>query len=113
MNINFDNIIICKNNNSAETVENNQRQLQLRKKCVEMEAIFLTQVFKAMERTIPKSSVLKSSNNLASVMFSSVMGKAVAEQGGIGISEILYSSLEEKDNIPDLSKIEINPFLGL
>ena len=76
------------------------RDIKLREASRKMEAAFLTYVFKSLEKTIPKTSISgKTSNNLATMMFSTVMADAVSEQGGIGLGDQIYQSLKEA---PDL-----------
>ncbi|MCK5520782.1 MAG: hypothetical protein KAI81_06695 [Candidatus Marinimicrobia bacterium] len=77
--------------------EDLQRDIQLKDKAKELEALFLTQLLKVMEGTIPGEGLGGSENNLASMMFSSVMADSLADQGGMGLSEMLYTSLREKD----------------
>ena len=77
-----------------------------------MEAVFLTQLFKVMEKTIPKSSNEGSQNTLSSMMFSSVMGQTLADQGGIGLTEIIYESLKDKDELPMLDELKANDVLS-
>ncbi len=80
------------------------RELKLKETSRQMEASFLTLVFKAMEKTIPKSSLIGGSNNsLASMMFSTTMADAVAEQGGLGFADKIFESLKESDNISDIN----------
>lgn len=75
------------------------RQIKINEKAEEMEALFLTQMVKAMRKTIPKNSWsgTKNENNLSSMMFSSVMGKALAKSGGIGLAKKIASSLQKMD----------------
>ncbi|MBT7617890.1 MAG: hypothetical protein HN590_11460 [Calditrichaeota bacterium] len=87
----------------------NERDIQLRQKSKDLEAVFITQMFKEMEKTIPKSTLSGSKNTLSSMMFSSVMGEALSNQGGIGLSDIIYRSLREKNEIPELDEIRSNP----
>ena len=88
------------------------REIKLRGKCKELEAVFLTQLFKVMEKTIPKSSNEGSQNTLSSMMFSSVMGQTLADQGGIGLTEIIYESLKDKDELPMLDELKANDVLS-
>jgi Rod binding domain-containing protein len=92
----------CHSSKSAEQAK--MRDIQLREKSVELEALFITQLFKAMEKTIPDGNLYGSSkNNLPNMLFSSVMGKAVAQKGGLGLSQMIYNSLREKD-LPKISQ---------
>ena len=87
---------------------------KLREASKRLEGQFLSFMLKAMENTIPKEDN-KSSNNLATMMFSSVMGKEVANMGGIGLADFIYNGLKERDLV-DLNKLseesQINPFLN-
>jgi len=83
-----------------------QKDKKLAEASKELEAVFISYVLKAMEQTIPKDKD-SGSNNLAKMMFSSVMGKAIAEQGGIGLNEFIYKSLAESGENP-LHKIKMN-----
>lgn len=89
--------------------------LALREKSKELEAVFLSHLIKVMEKTIPKES---SGQSLSTMMFSSIMGDAIAGSGGIGLSEMIYRSLSEEGTsalgkmddlqenvLPDLSAI--------
>jgi len=83
------------------------QDLRLRAQSRKLEALFITQMFKAMEKTVPESGLTGArKNNLPSMMFSSVMGDAVAEQGGLGLSEVIYNSLREKENLSALEALE-------
>ncbi len=78
--------------------KDSDHDLLLRKKSKELEAVFLTRLFKVMEKTIPREST---GQNLSTMMFSSVMGDALAESGGIGLSDMIYRSLSENESTAD------------
>ncbi len=85
------------------------RDIKLKETSRKMESAFLTYVFKTMEKTIPKSSLTGGeSNNLASMMFSTVMADAVSEQGGIGLGDQIYQSLKEMDELPDFEELKLD-----
>lgn len=99
--------------NAIEKVEqvnsNTARDVKLRETSRKMEAAFLTYVFKTMEKTIPKSKLSGAGgNNLASMMFSTVMADAVSEQGGIGLGDQIYQSLKTLDEIPNLDDLNLD-----
>lgn len=82
------------------------RELKLKETSRQLEASFLSFVFKAMEKTLPKTSLTgNSENNLASMLFSTTMADAVAEQGGMGLADQIYQSLKETDNSPELNDV--------
>jgi Rod binding domain-containing protein len=72
------------------------RDIKLKAQAQEMEAIFLSRMIKAMEKTIPKSEE-SSSNSLSSMMFSSEMGSTMAKNGGIGLAKFIYNALKDKE----------------
>ncbi len=69
---------------------------KLRQSAKDLESLFLSFVLKAMEKTVPKE---QQSASVASMMFSSVMGKGIADAGGIGLSNYFYETL--KQNPPE------------
>lgn len=99
------------NNNSAEKIINTtnkyknipesadstiSREKKLMAQAQEMEAIFLTKMIKAMEKTIPKSEE-STSGSLSSMMFSGEMGKSMSRSGGIGLAKFIFSALKDKE----------------
>jgi len=95
------------------------RDIQLKEKSKDIEAVFLTQLFKSMEKTIPKN-LTGSNQNMATMMFSSVMGEAMSKGEGLGLSDMIYQSLREKDTpantdnlqaLDGLDEIYTNTFL--
>ncbi len=95
------------NQNKKLSDKQNGRDILLREKANDLEAIFITQIFKAMEKTIPKTDS-GDKQNLSTMMFSSVMGKAVAHNGGIGLSDMIFNSLKGKGDISQLSELKNN-----
>ncbi len=67
---------------------------KLEKSAKELEGLFVSFVLKSMEKTVPHENGQK--NNLADMMFSSVMGKQISEQGGLGLAKFFYNSLSEQ-----------------
>jgi len=91
--------------------EDRKRDLKLKEKARELESLFLTQLLKVMEGTIPGKGLGGSSNNLASMMFSNVMAENISEQGGMGLSDMLYNSLRDRDADPDLPDAQNDFFM--
>lgn len=73
------------------------RDVQLIKQSNELEAVFLTQLIKSMEKTIPEGMSGGGKNSLSSMMFGSVMGDAMTKGGGIGLSKMIFESLRSMD----------------
>jgi len=104
---------------SAKETHNKQadvKDVKLEKSAKELEGLFLTFVLKAMEKTIPKEE--GNSNSVANMMFSTVLGKGIADQGGIGLAKFFYNTLSQnsekemaelKEKINDPTIVNINP----
>ncbi|MCD6375111.1 MAG: hypothetical protein J7L94_06255 [Caldisericaceae bacterium] len=103
--------------NTIKAVEkpttNNKEEIKLRSSAKQLEGLFLTFVLKAMEKTIPKFDKQSSSNNLVSMMFSSVMGEDLAKHGGVGLAEFIYQHMKKDDvqklNLPAQNWVEMLP----
>ncbi|HDR04633.1 MAG TPA: hypothetical protein ENN84_05235 [Candidatus Marinimicrobia bacterium] len=83
-----------------------QRELQLREKAQEMEGLFIMQIVKAMEKTIPKGGLTGDKNSLPAMLFAQTMSDTVSKMGGFGLSESIYQSLKEKDQAGKLENIK-------
>jgi len=99
------------NSASKMSAVDRERDIKLRQKSKDLEAVFISQMFKEMEKTIPKSTLTGSKNSLSSMMFSSVMGEALSNQGGIGLSDVIYRSLRERDDMLEPVEIRSNSFV--
>ena len=80
---------------------------KLRESAKQLEGLFIGFILKAMEKTIPKADDQKS-NNMVSMMFSSVMGRELAEQGGFGLSDYLYRSMALHGDVSALQNLQNN-----
>lgn len=67
---------------------------KLWKACQDFEALFMGNIIKSMERTLPQGSL--SGSGISDMMFHQVMGSALSEGGGVGLAEILYRDLQTK-----------------
>lgn len=77
------------------------RDIKLKKAAKELEAIFIAQVIKAMEKTLPGGGIGGKRNNLVNMLFSSTIGKAIAEKGGVGLADMIYRSLKDRNENGD------------
>lgn len=68
---------------------------KLQKVARDFESIFLSQLVRAMGKTLPEGSM--TTGGMADLMFDQVMGNALSEGGGIGLAEIIYRDLLSKD----------------
>jgi len=92
---------------------NNKEEIKLRSGAKQLEGLFLTFVLKAMEKTIPRFDNKQNSNNLVSMMFSTVMGEDLARHGGVGLAKFIYQHMKKEDhpalNLPTQNWIEMLP----
>ena len=95
-----------KNLKLGKTKTGRQKDPELKKVSEDLEAVFISQMFKAMEKTIPESSLFGSKNTLSSMMFSNVIGESIAHQRGIGLSEIIYNALVQDNEGINLEQIK-------
>ena len=86
------------------------RDAELMKKSKELESVFLTQMIKAMEKTVPEG-MGGTKNTLSSMMFSSVMADAMSDGGGIGLSRMIFQSLKDQDGQAELPDGSTDDFL--
>ncbi len=98
-------IQVGKNNQKVNSEKQDEKLLNSSK---QMEGLFLSYMIKAMEKTIPESGLTGSKNNLAKMMFSSVLGKELANNGGIGLAKHLYESLKDNDNADALKDFKLD-----
>ena len=50
-------------------------------------------------------------STLSTMMFGSVMGDAMTEGGGIGLSKMIFNSFKKMDDIPDLQEVSGNAYM--
>ena len=85
--------------------KNADKDRKLREASKQLESVFIGFVLKAMQKTLHKGPLSDGENNLASMMFSSVMGKEMAEKGGIGLAEHIYRSMSDREEDIDLEEL--------
>ncbi len=68
---------------------------KLKESAKQLEGLFLSFMLKAMEKTVPKFDDKKDSNNLATMMFSMVLGEDIADKGGVGLADFIYRNMKE------------------
>lgn len=79
---------------AATADQTDKEEKKLRDASKKLEGQFLTFMLKAMENTVPKDEK-ENSQSMATMMFSSVLGENIAENGGIGLADFIYQSLKE------------------
>jgi Rod binding domain-containing protein len=103
------NIQLPKEEHKSLEDKSGQRELQLREKAREMEGLFIMQIVKAMEKTIPEGSLTGGKNSLPAMLFAQTMSDTLSKMGGFGLSDTIYQSLKEKDqsgNLQDLKEVQ-------
>jgi len=97
--------------NKISTDQIDKEDLKLREASKKLEGQFLSLLIKSMETTIPKDD--ESKQSLSTMMFSSVMGKEMSQNGGIGLADFIYRSLKTQgtEALDKMSETGIyNPF---
>ncbi len=81
------------------TSEDPLRDKKLRKACRDFEAIFLTNLFKEMRQTIPRSGLLPSApgKETFQMMFDQKVAEDLSGRGeGMGLQKMLYEQLRRR-----------------
>ncbi len=79
-----------------------------RKACQDFEAVFIGQLWKQMRASVPKDGILDSKEQEQYVsMFDQEISVKMARSGGIGLGDMLYSSLQ--DRLKNASKDTSSP----
>jgi len=70
----------------------------LQKACTEFESIFITHILKSMRATVDKDGIIGNSNEsqIIQSMFDENLALGVAQGGGIGLAEILFTDLKDR-----------------
>jgi Rod binding domain-containing protein len=68
---------------------------KLRKTCMDFESLFIHQVLKSMQQTIPKSGLLGEGpeKGIFDSLFGLEWSKTLAHQGGLGLGKMLYKQM--------------------
>jgi len=61
-----------------------------------LEGLFITMLLKEMVKTLPGGGLVGKKDNLANWLFTTTMGEALAKRGGLGLGEVFYKALQEK-----------------
>ena len=78
-------------------------QVKLEKTCAEFESIFITYMLKSMSTTIDDDSLLGNDNEskIIKSMFYENLAQEIARGGGMGLGNILFESLKDKNYATD------------
>ncbi|MBR3745626.1 MAG: rod-binding protein [Selenomonadaceae bacterium] len=78
-----------------------QRNEDIKKASVQLEAIMLKMMYNEMWKTVPKNELFSDGNDNAMEiyrdMYNEELTKAAAEGGGIGLADFIYRQLTETD----------------
>ena len=78
-----------------------QRNADIKKASVQLEAIMLKLMYNEMWKTVPKNTLFSDGNDNAMEiyrdMYNEELTKAAAEGGGIGLGDFIYRQLTETD----------------
>ncbi|MCK4578852.1 MAG: rod-binding protein [Candidatus Marinimicrobia bacterium] len=76
---------------------------ELWKASQDFESLFMSQLLRAMQKTLPENSLAK--DGMSSYLFDKVMGEALAKNGGMGLADMLYRDMQAK-GISDSAEID-------
>lgn len=72
-------------------------QQKLRKACTDFEAVFISKMWEQMRATVPKEGYLHSpQEDMYRSMFDRDFAEKMANDGGIGLGDMMYSQLKDK-----------------
>ena len=83
----------------AATPDDPLRDRKLRKACRDLEAIFLSNLFKEMRQTIPRSGMLPAApgKEIFQMMFDQKVAEDLSGRGeGMGLQKMLYEQLRRR-----------------
>jgi Rod binding domain-containing protein len=74
-------------------------QAKLEKTCAEFESIFIAHMLKSMSTTIDDDPLLGNDNesNIIKAMFNENIAQEIARGGGMGLGNMLFESLKDKN----------------
>lgn len=77
---------------------NARTEEELKKACADFESIFLSMLFKEMQKSIPKSTLYQREfgEDVYRDMLYDAYGNALSARGGVGLAEILYEQLSRE-----------------
>lgn len=93
------------------------KEKQLKKACTDFESVFISKLWQEMKNTVPKEGYLHSrQGEMYASMFDQAFAEKMAENGGIGLADMLYKQLQAKlknvsgENLPGGAEIKpLNP----
>jgi len=83
--------------NSVSGEEKEVKLAKLKRVCAEFESLFLYELMKKMEKTIPKSGILApmSGKDTYRMMMDQKVAEEIARRGGIGLGYLLFTQLKK------------------
>ena len=95
-------------NNTKKNIkeEEDHKITELKKACSEFESLFINYIIKEMRATIPKTGMF--SGGKAEEIYTSMMdiqlAKNIAEEGGFGLSRMLFEQFVKNDEVENPAK---------
>ena len=75
------------------------KEKQLKTACQNFEAVFISKLWQQMKSTVPKEGYLHSKQEDTYMsMFDKEFSEKMAQAGGIGLSDMIYAQLSERNN---------------
>lgn len=83
------------------------KDAQLKKACQNFEAVFISKLWQQMKQSVPKEGYLHSKQEESYMaMFDKDFAEKMAQAGGIGLADMIYSQLSEK--LKEVSKTTLS-----
>jgi Rod binding domain-containing protein len=82
---------------------------KLKRACMDFESLFIYQVLKSMQQTVPKSGLLGEGpeKGIFESLFGQEWSKALAHQGGLGLGKMLYKQMLRSEEEKHPSSVEL------
>jgi flagellar protein FlgJ len=81
---------------------------KLKRACMDFESLFVYQMLKSMQQTVPKSGLLGEGpeKGIFESLFGQEWSKALAHQGGLGLGKMLYKQMLRSEEEKHPSSVE-------
>jgi peptidoglycan hydrolase FlgJ len=77
------------------TPSKKQEEAKLKDACQQFESLFLSQVLKEMQKSIPKNEGEGKDKEMYQEMMYDEISKSMASSGGVGLANILYQQMKD------------------
>jgi flagellar protein FlgJ len=85
---------------------------KLKKVCVEIESLFISQLLQFMRRTVPQNGFLGkgTGKDIYETLFDQELSKSLAKRGGVGLGNMVYRQMIKREEKSVFRDQELKPF---